>query len=168
MSCPLARANSAWILGDFECATGLPINTYRSLMSLLSPDLVALAEKPSPGNHQEIRIAPDIGRERGERRRHAHDLRGGGVEHLQARRTVEVERPDAAVGGQRDRVLQVAVEPAARRGGIVERADALDLGAPVLFVLRETVLGGARADEFLARALLVFLYLLVDLRLQPH
>src|SRR5881397_396142 len=30
------------------------------------------------------------------------------------------------------------------------------------------VFGGARADEFLARALLVFLDLLVDLRLEPH
>src|SRR2546421_8822032 len=39
-----------------------------------------------------------------------------------------------------------------RSGRIVQRADALDLHAPVFLVLREPVFGGARADEFLARS----------------
>src|SRR5262245_497800 len=147
MSWPQARANSAWIHGDFECATGLPITAYRSLMALLSPDLVALAEEPSSSDHQQIGVAPDVGREGGERRRHAHDLERRGVEHLEARGAVELDRLHAAVGADGHGEAQVAVDPAARLGRIVQRADALDLHAPVLFVLRETVFRGIGADE---------------------
>src|SRR5512145_1722404 len=97
MSCPVARANSAWIAGDLECATGFPMTAYRSLMALFSPDFVALAEKPRPGDDQEIGIALNVGREGGEWRRHAHDLECSRVEHLEPRGAVELDRFDAAV-----------------------------------------------------------------------
>src|SRR5262245_47199180 len=97
-SWPVARANSVWIRGDFECATGLPISAYRSLIGLFSPDLVALAEEPSSRDDQEIGVAPDVGRELGERRRHAHDLERRGVEHLEAGRAVELDRLHVAIG----------------------------------------------------------------------
>src|ERR671925_1473879 len=121
MSCPVARANSAWISGDLECATGLPMTAYRSLIRLLSPDLVALAEEPSSGDDQEVGVAADVGRERGERRRHAHDLERGRVEHAEPGRAVELDRLDVAVGLDRDREPQVAVDLAARFGRVVER-----------------------------------------------
>src|SRR5687768_15591256 len=168
MSCPVARANSAWICGDWECATGLPMIAYRSLIVLLSPDLVALAEEPSSGDDQEVGVAPDARRKRGERRRHAHDLERRGVEHLEPRGAVELARSDVAVGPDGHREAQVAVDLAAGLGGIVDRADALHLEPPVLLVLREAVLRGIRADELLAGALLVLLDLAVDLRLQAH
>src|SRR5687768_9607072 len=168
MSWAVARANSAWICGDFECATGLPMSAYRSRIALFSPDLVALAEEPSSRDDQEVRVAPDVGRERRIRGRHLHDLERCGVEHLQPGGAVELDRLDAAVGPDGYREPQVAVDPAARFGGIVDRPDALHFYPPVLFVLREAVLGGVRADELLARALLVFVDLAVDLRLQAH
>src|SRR6185436_18560519 len=118
----VARANSAWIQGDLECATGLPTSAYRSLMDLFSPDLVALAEEPSSRDDQEVGVAPDIGRERGERPRHAHDLERRRVQHLEAGRTVELDRLDVAVGADGDREPQIAVDPAARFGRVVERA----------------------------------------------
>src|SRR5687768_4459124 len=124
MSAPVARANSAWIQGDFECATGLPMTAYRSLIALFSPDLVALAEEPSSGDDQEIGVALDVRREGGKRGRHAHDLERRGVEDFEARRAVEFDRFDAAVGPDGDGQAQVAVDPAARLGGIVQRADA--------------------------------------------
>src|SRR6267142_7059327 len=130
---------------------------------LLGPDLVARAEEPSARDDEQIGIAPDRRRERGERARHLHDLEGGGIEYLQARRAVEFDRLDAAVGADRHREAQVAVELAARLGRIVHRAEALDLGAPILLVLGEAVFGGVGADELLARALLVVVDLPVDL-----
>jgi len=96
----------------------------------------------SPGPKNQVRVMmsrsvsrPDRRRERGERARHLHDLEGGGIEYLQARRAVEFDRLDAAVGADRHREAQVAVELAARLGRIVHRAEALDLGAPILLVL---------------------------------
>src|SRR5687768_12783882 len=164
MSCPVARANCAWTAGDLECATGLPMTAYRSLIALFSPDLVALAEEPSPGDDQEIGIALDVGREGGEWGRHAHDLECRGVEHFQARRAVELDRFHAAIGSNRNREAQVAVDLAARLGRVVQRADALDLHAPVFLVLRKAIFARVGADKALARPFLVFVDLAVDLR----
>src|SRR4026209_2581325 len=126
MSWPVARANCLWIQGDLECATGWPTRPQRSgTIALLCPDLVALAEEPGAGDHQEVGVAPDVGRENGERHRHAHDLERGGVQRLQPRGAVELDRLDRAVGTDGDGEAQVAVELAARLGGIVEGADAL-------------------------------------------
>jgi len=80
---------------------------------------------------------------------------------------VHLDRLDLAVGLEPHGDLQRPVEPApARLLRIVEVADALDLQAPVVHVHREAVLGGARADELLARALLVGLVVAPDLRLE--
>ncbi len=34
MSCPVSRANAAWISGERLCATGLPMTAYLSAMAL--------------------------------------------------------------------------------------------------------------------------------------
>ena len=82
------------------------------------------------------------------------------------RRAVDLDVLDAAVAADRHRQQQAAVElERARRLGIVEVADALDLGPPVLDVAREPVFLGARADEAALRPLLVDLDVLRDARL---
>src|SRR5207248_2990682 len=99
---------------------------------------------------------------------HAHDLERRGVEYLETGRAVELHRVNAAVGPDGHRESQVAVQFAAGLRRIVDRAEPLDLGAPLLLVVREAVFRGVGADEFLARPLLVVVDLLVDLRLEPH
>src|SRR5437773_9359058 len=135
---------------------------------LLSPDLVALAEEPSARDDEEIGIAPDRRRKGREWASQLHDFEGGGIEHFQPRRAVELDRLDAAVRADGHGEAQVAVELAARLGRVVDGAPALNLGAPILLVLGEAVFGGVGTDELLARALLVVVDLLVDLRLQAH
>src|SRR3954468_15249918 len=134
----------------------------------LSPDLVALTEEPGARDDQEVGVAPDVGGKRGERRGHFYDAKGGGVEHLESGRPIELDRLDRSVGSDRHGQPEVAICLAARFGRIVDAADALDLHPPVLFVLRESIFGAARTDELLSRPLLVFVDLAVDLRLKPH
>ena len=67
------------------------------------------------------------------------------------------------------RQQQAAVELLrARRFGIIEIADALDLQPPVLDIARKAILLGARADEAPLRPLLVGVHVLGDLRFEPH
>src|SRR5205085_11267394 len=76
---------------------------------------------------------------------------------------------DLAVGLDRDGELQRPVDPAALRLlRVVEVADALDLDAPAVHVLREAVLLGARADEAALGTLLVGLEVAPDLRFEAR
>src|SRR5258706_56829 len=109
------------------------------------PDLVALAEEPGARDDEDVGVAPDVGRESGEGRRHAHDLERGVIEQLQARGALQLDLLDRTVGKDVHRQSQVAIELTARPGGKIEGADSLDLVAPVFLVLREAILHGVCA-----------------------
>ena len=80
-----------------------------------------------------------------------------------------VDLLDGAVGLDRDRDDETAVQPLVARGlRIVQVADALDLLPPVLDVAREAVFLRARADEVAPRPLLVGVPVARDLRFQPR
>src|SRR5438105_15341875 len=104
---------------------------------LFGPELVAATEKPGPRDDQKVGVAADVGRKGRKRPGELDDLERGTIEHFEARGAVELDAVDAAVGADRHRESQVAVDLAARVGGVVHRSPALDLGAPVLLVLRQ-------------------------------
>ncbi len=79
-----------------------------------------------------------------------------------ARRAIYFNAGDRPVAPESHRQNQCAVELAPSRLGIIERADAFDLAAPLLDVLGKAVFVGARADELLARSLVVLVELLAD------
>src|ERR1700752_1995803 len=100
---------------------------------LLRPDLVALGEEPRARNDEEIGVTPDRRRKSRVRAGHAYDLERRGVEYLEARGPVELDRVDAAVWPYRHREPQVPVELTASFSRIVHSADALDLRTPFFF-----------------------------------
>ncbi len=129
---------------------------------------VGARERVRSRDVEDVHVGPDVLRERLERRRESHDALGGAIEELVARGAVHLDRFDFPVLPDADRELQRGIDAARLRlVGIVERADAFHLRAPAVDVGREAVFLGARADELLARPLLVGLVLAADLRLQP-
>src|SRR5690606_27640990 len=126
-------------------------------------DAVAALELPGAGDLDDVVVLADVGREGGIGCRHLHDPHRGVIQHLVAGAALYADLIYRAVGADRHRQQQAAVELAARGVGVVQRAHALDLLPPVLDVLREAVFLRARADELLARALGQLLQVAVDL-----
>src|SRR5690349_242511 len=124
-------------------ATAVTIG-YLAATWLLGEDLVGAREGPRARDVEDVRVRADVGGEALEGRGQAHDADRRLVEDLVPRRAVDLDALHLAVGLDGDGELQRPVE-LARLGflGIVEVADALDLEAPVVDVLREAILGGA-------------------------
>src|SRR5204863_4304864 len=134
----------------------------------LGDDLVAAGESPRARDVDDVRVAPDAVRKTIERRRQSHDADGRLVEELVARRALDLDRLDLAVGLDRHREQERAVDlPGTGLGRIVEVADALHLLSPTVDIGREAVLLGARTDELALGPLLVRHVVAPDLRLEP-
>src|SRR5215470_8520158 len=104
---------------------------------LAGPDLVALREEPGSRDRQQVGVLADVRRESAVGPRVARDAQRCGIEDFEARGLLELDRLHRAVGADRDREPQHAVELAARLRRIVDRAVLLDLLAPGFLVLRE-------------------------------
>src|SRR5690606_6825804 len=164
MRWPVWAAKAAWICGDLLWAMGLPMTAYWSMSA--GSQLVGIGKGPLAGDLDDVGVDPDIRRERSVGRGQPHDVDCGAVEYVLSGRAVDVDALDRAVSTDRNGQYQGAVQAAPSPLRVVQRADALDLLAPVLGVLGETVFACAAADLHLARTLGIFVEASIDLCLQ--
>src|SRR5262249_19118231 len=140
---------------DADAAAG-----FRSV----AEDPVTARKGPGARDDEDIGFLADVWREFGIRRGEPDDLLRGGVENLVTGGALEIHRGDRAVGIDRNRQHEAAVDLAARPLGVVQIAEVLDFLAPAIDVERVANLAGPRAYEVLARTLVVLLDLARDLR----
>src|SRR3981081_3175457 len=117
MSCPVACAKAAWICGDLECATGLPMTAYLSMPHFRPVNeewtnertaqasrpafhaftdgsvrfqCIRLRERPRPRDVQDVGVAADVRRKRREGPGHLDDPDRCRIKDATARRAVDL------------------------------------------------------------------------------